>query len=251
MLRIKNTNLITAAIGVLFLFCYAAPEKAAAQNTPPGSYKNSCFESKVFNKTTLVSKCVTKNEKMVDAKLYDFDQCSGDISNQNGVLTCSKVVKVNTGGAPPPPPPSEPANKVIERAFRDVYGYPAPAQRFAYWEAQVTAKTADYAKIVAEESKRQNAEPIARKLMIARVYKDTMGRISTTNEINYWLPKTEYYKQIFEASRGYLYAPAGAKDLIETVERALKSKNGKSPTEQEIKEAITKYRNTKAIYDEM
>lgn len=135
----------------------------------------------------------------------------------------------------------------IERAFQTVYGYSAPSNRFAFWSAQ----TADYARIVAEETKRLNAEPLARKLLIAKVYKDTFGRVANKAEMDYWLPKAEYYKQIFDANRAFLYAPNGAKDLVETVKRALTTNNGKTPNDGEIKTALEKYRKTKAIYDEM
>lgn len=137
--------------------------------------------------------------------------------------------------------------EAIERAFKAVYGYPTDAQRFAYWESQ----KADYGTILSVETGRLNAEPIARKLMITRVYKDTFGRIANKKEIDYWLPKTEIYQQIFMANREYLYSPGGVTDLIETVKRALTTNNGKTPSDDEVKQAASRYRQTKAIYDEM
>ena len=45
--------------------------------------------------------------------------------------------------------------------------------------------------------------------------------------------------------------PAGAKDLAETVARAPEAKTGSKSSVEQINEAVSRYSNSKAIFDEM
>ena len=150
---------------------------------------------------------------------------------------------------------SKPANadaksKVINRAFFEVYNYgPSPKDMALY-----TPSLTGFQTIVLAEQKKLNADKVIRRLMISAAYKSAMGRNPTAAEYDYWQPKQEYFKQIVEASRAFLYGGSvkGSSDLAETVKRAL-NKNGNNPKPDidQINKAITKYSQTKAIYDEM
>ena len=87
--------------------------------------------------------------------------------------------------------------------------------------------------------------------MINVAYKKTMGRMPTAGDRAYWVPRTEYFTQIVDTARDYLYAPYGANDLAETVKRALSNQMSGEPTSAQIKSAIVKYTPNKTIFDEM
>lgn len=79
-----------------------------------------------------------------------------------------------------------------------------------------------------------------------------MGRPPTAAEQGHWTPRTENYSQMIEAHRNWLYSPQGAKDLSETVKRALTDKYAKkSVNDADVKNAMIQYANGKKIYDEM
>lgn len=139
-------------------------------------------------------------------------------------------------------------SEAINRAFREVYNYGPSPKDVAFYTSSKTG----FQTIVLAEQKKLIADKVIHRLMIAAAYKKTMGRNPTAAEFDYWLPKQEYFTQIVAASRAYLYAPNGSNDLVETVKRAL-NKNGTNPKPDidQINKAITKYSQTKAIYDEM
>jgi hypothetical protein len=62
--------------------------------TPSGSYQQSCELTSVDG-TNLHSNCRDRNGNLHPTDLFGFDQCVGDIFNDNGTLRCSK------GTAPP------------------------------------------------------------------------------------------------------------------------------------------------------
>jgi hypothetical protein len=135
----------------------------------------------------------------------------------------------------------------INTAFLDVYNYGPSPKDMAFYNAQKTV----YQSIVQNESKKLNSDKVIRRMMIFAAYKKSMGRVPTKAEIDYWMPKNEYFKQLVDVSRAYLYAPNGANDLAETVKRALKDKSGNDPSITEMNQAIIKYAKTKSLYSEM
>lgn len=141
--------------------------------------------------------------------------------------------------------------EIINNAFMDVYNYGASPKDLAYWNAELQKGGIQYPKIVAGESKKLNSDKVIRRLMIFTAYKKTMGKNATEAEIAYWMPKTEYFKQIIDATRSYLYATNGASDLAATVKRHLADKGDDKPSIERVNAAIIKFSNTKAIYDEM
>jgi hypothetical protein len=63
---------------------------------PPGSYLQSCERTFVAG-SALTSVCRSRDgQRMVHTTLTDFRNCTGDIHNDNGFLSCSR------GGIPPP-----------------------------------------------------------------------------------------------------------------------------------------------------
>jgi hypothetical protein len=142
--------------------------------------------------------------------------------------------------------------KIIKQAFHTVYGMETPAERQAFWDAKLKDGGDAYTRVVADELSRMNASSIARKMTVLRVYKDTMGRPPTADESAYWTARTEHYQGMVDAARNWLYSPQGAKDLTETVRRALQDKYAQpSVSEQAVKDAMEKYAKTRKIFDEM
>ncbi len=139
--------------------------------------------------------------------------------------------------------------EVANRAFTDVYAYGASPKDVIFYGAKAT----DYNGIVAAETVKLNApeNKVLRRLMILAAYKKTMGRPPVNSEYDYWTPKKEIFKELINAGRTYLYAPNGAKDLTETIKRALADHGNDNPTVQQINRAIVKYSPKKVIYDEM
>jgi CVNH domain len=66
-----------------------------AQALPAGSYQQSCENSTVQG-NTLISSCKSRSGSFHNTRLENFQQCVGDIFNDNGELNCSR-------GAPIPP----------------------------------------------------------------------------------------------------------------------------------------------------
>lgn len=140
---------------------------------------------------------------------------------------------------------------VVENAFKDVYSYGASPKDIAYWNAELQKGGGVYSRIVRDESKKLNSDKVIRRLMIFTAYKKTMGRNPAPAEVDYWMPKTEHFKQLVDASRDYLYATNGSKDLAETVKRALIEKGNNNPSIEQINNAIINYSSKKAIFSEM
>lgn len=135
----------------------------------------------------------------------------------------------------------------IDRAFQTVYSWGVSPKDLAFYNAQKVG----YQGVIAAEQKKLNADKVIRRLVVAAAYKRAMGRNPTAAEFDYWQPKQEYYNQLVAASRAFLYAPNGAKDLTETVKRALADHGNDKPTIEQINAAIVKYSQKKAIFDEM
>ncbi|MEJ7862522.1 MAG: hypothetical protein WKF90_12905 [Pyrinomonadaceae bacterium] len=137
--------------------------------------------------------------------------------------------------------------EVVERAFKDVYNYGANPKDLAFYNTQ----NIGYTDVVIAETAKLNSKPFVRRVMINAAYKKTMGRPPTAGDYAYWEPRTEYFTQIVDAARAYLYTPNGAGDLAETVKRALNNNMSGEVTSAHIKSAIVKYTPNKTIFDEM
>jgi hypothetical protein len=137
--------------------------------------------------------------------------------------------------------------EVVERAFKDVYNYGADPKFLAFYNTQ----NIGYTDVVIAETAKLNSKPFVRRLMIVAAYKKTMGRPPTAGDFAYWEPRTEYFTQIVDAARAYLYSANGANDLAEAVKRALSNNMSGEPTSAQIKSAIVKYTPNKTIFDEM
>jgi hypothetical protein len=139
----------------------------------------------------------------------------------------------------------------INNAFREVYGRdPNPTEQATY-DAKIKTQQAWYATIVNDQRDRLKENAFAKQGVIARAYKAVFGREPSYAESQYWQARSEHYRLIREANRNWLYSPNGAKDLVETVTRALRVNNGKSPNDDEIKSAMAKFSNERKIYEEM
>jgi len=89
-----NTNctyhiLIVSVLALLlFLVSFSSPLRAQT-GIPPGSYKNSCRNIQVMTGNVLWAVC-DKRDGTSQKSTLRYLQCEGDISNNNGVLTCKK-----------------------------------------------------------------------------------------------------------------------------------------------------------------
>lgn len=333
MFQIKNLFSIAVIVFGLTV-CFSMD--AQAQAIPPGSYQQSCTDIKIVNQTTLQADCLTKEEGAPETTtqkilgggkpftsshpttIPDYFVCNGDISNDDGKLTCQQDMnspqmnaarkaidfgvthilglKVSNEesflGAKLPsdkeyfmwirqmfksgmdatfykgwtpvvvqtffnhylaaPERGGLRASVINNAFKEVYGSESLPDRQAFWDAKIKSGDSNYSSIVVAETKIQNSNPVSRKLMILKTYKDAMGRAPTAAETTYWFTQTGSYKQTIEAHRSWLYSPQGASELTETVKRALTGKYGKkSVSDIDVKNALSKYAKDKKIYDEM
>lgn len=78
------------------------------KGAPDGSYLSSCSEISVWGQnstsgTNLDAKCRTMSGDWVNTHLMNFGSCNGDVSNQNGVLTCPKGSSSNSQMTPSQP----------------------------------------------------------------------------------------------------------------------------------------------------
>jgi hypothetical protein len=69
-------------IGSMFL------QRAHAQSVPQGSYRTSCTDIRVEDRT-LTAVCRIADGGEQRTTLTDVNRCVGDIGNDNGALTCS------------------------------------------------------------------------------------------------------------------------------------------------------------------
>jgi CVNH domain len=61
---------------------------AHAQSAPEGSYRKSCTDARVEDRT-LTAVCRITDGREQSTTLTDVNRCVGDIGNDNGALTCS------------------------------------------------------------------------------------------------------------------------------------------------------------------
>ena len=63
-------------------------QPAHAQSVPQGSYRTSCTDIRVEDRT-LTAVCRIADGREQRSTLTDVNRCVGDIGNDNGALTCS------------------------------------------------------------------------------------------------------------------------------------------------------------------
>jgi hypothetical protein len=63
-------------------------QPAHAQSVPQGSYRTSCTDARVEDRT-LTAVCRVADGREQRTTLTDVDRCVGDIGNDDGALTCS------------------------------------------------------------------------------------------------------------------------------------------------------------------
>lgn len=140
---------------------------------------------------------------------------------------------------------------VVRNAFHEVYGStPLMQQEKAYVE-QIKQKKIWYAPMVLAEQKTLYSNPDLRKQTIDRVYSYAMGRSAKPEETDYWMKRQSDFRQMFTATRSFLYTPAGAADLRDAVRRALNFLNKQTPSDAQIQAAIEKFKAGKKVHREM
>lgn len=87
-------GIVHGAVLSLWIGMMAAASPAAA--APPGSYLASC-QNVVEVGNGIKAQCKKKNGNWNNTWLWNFSQCAGDISNNNGNLTCPRPVGVAGG----------------------------------------------------------------------------------------------------------------------------------------------------------
>jgi hypothetical protein len=142
--------------------------------------------------------------------------------------------------------------QVIELVYKEVMGRPASASDSAYWQAKMRSEPKWwYATMHTEFVKYLNQTKDERQATIQRAYKASLGREAKPSEVEYWMPKTEHYRLIRDASRAWLYSTNGAAELLDVIKRAYQAKKGNVPSEAELKEKITSFGMKKLIFEEM
>jgi hypothetical protein len=63
-------------------------QPALAQSAPQGSYRTSCTDIRVEDRT-LTAVCRIADGREQGTSLTDVNRCVGDIGNDNGALTCN------------------------------------------------------------------------------------------------------------------------------------------------------------------
>lgn len=324
------------------LFFIAAADAKAQNGVPPGSYTLSCQINSVDSANgKLTAVCNSKSGKKKLNRDFRYKYCVGDISNQDGYLTCtrdqakidadnkaaaekaaaekaqkeaeaeaaskaagkqaekdkiaslkpifdagallvlgreaqpleiinwSKAIEknfttaeeVNAGIKLPQVLKylkglvSNPISKfmranTINLAYLEVYGRESSPTEQAAWDVQFQAGKATYASMVLEEKNKLNKNSAERKAMIDRAYQKAMGRTATAEDVQYWQPTTDHFRQIVEAARVYLYSTKGVQDRVETATRALKAAN-KPAADGDVKKVLTNYSSKKAIFSEI
>ena len=77
-----------AAFAALLITGSMPLQPALAQSAPPGSYRTSCTDIRVEDRT-LMAVCRIADGREQGTSLTDVNRCIGDIGNENGALTCS------------------------------------------------------------------------------------------------------------------------------------------------------------------
>src|SRR6266851_9101124 len=81
-------KIFLGAFAVLLVTGSMFVRPADAQSTPQGSYRSSCTEVRVEDRT-LTAVCRIADGREQTTSLTDVNRCVGDIGNDNRALTCS------------------------------------------------------------------------------------------------------------------------------------------------------------------
>jgi len=102
------TGISFRIFGAFALFCCLAAPPALAQQVPQGSYLKSCREVQVRFGRDLAAFCATRQGTWVVTRLDNFAACAGDISNEDGQLSCEGAIAPGSiyGSPAPAPPPA-------------------------------------------------------------------------------------------------------------------------------------------------
>ncbi|MBV8889560.1 MAG: hypothetical protein JO305_07815 [Alphaproteobacteria bacterium] len=93
---------VLGGFGLALAVAVIGLSQPAAAQTPPGSYLRSCTNVRVEGRT-LKATCRRIDGREQVSELRDVDRCVGDISNENGILTCQQRGQVQAPGYGPPP----------------------------------------------------------------------------------------------------------------------------------------------------
>ena len=144
---------------------------------------------------------------------------------------------------------------VIERSYREVFGRTPSATEQALWDARIKAEKIWYVTLVREQRKSLLAPggTAEKAQMIKRAYTAGFGRAATADESKYWMARPDHYRLVREANRTWLYSPAGAKELVDSIGRAYTWKTGKKATDAQVKASLTAFSGypTKPIFEDM
>jgi hypothetical protein len=77
-----------SAFAALLIAASSFLQLAYAQSTPEGSYRSSCTDVRVEDRT-LTAVCRIADGREQRTSLTDLNRCVGDIENDNGALRCS------------------------------------------------------------------------------------------------------------------------------------------------------------------
>jgi hypothetical protein len=80
-----KTKISVSAFAALLITGSMFLQPAYAQSKPQGSYRSSCTDARVEDRT----ECRLADGREQRTSLSDVNRCDGDIGNDNGALTCS------------------------------------------------------------------------------------------------------------------------------------------------------------------
>jgi hypothetical protein len=81
-----NLKILAGAVAALLITGSVVPLPAHAQSAPAGSYRGSCTDVRVEDRT-LTAVCRIADGREQRTTLTDLNRCVGDIGNDNGMLT--------------------------------------------------------------------------------------------------------------------------------------------------------------------
>lgn len=91
---------------LLMLLLAGASAPAQAQPAPPGSYRATCRDVRVYQGSNLTALCeTTRRGVFIAARLDNFFSCRSDIANVDGRLWCERGPGPGPGPRPGPPLP--------------------------------------------------------------------------------------------------------------------------------------------------
>jgi hypothetical protein len=80
-------KILVGTIAALLIVGSMFRQPAHAQSAPQGSYRSSCTDVRVEDRT-LTAVCRIADGREQRSTLSDVNRCVGDIGNDNGALTC-------------------------------------------------------------------------------------------------------------------------------------------------------------------